>query len=168
MFTTTYRTISLLFGSTIIFIFLSFYVIKYKLLHDSQCPVPNQILPTVSTQALPKFFVRFFLRFFHVISLVLLTWNLFTAHPSASTTPCRNILIHGYCKFADKGCAFNHDAVSIIFFYTQHIIFTSNNVGIFLAAAIIGTCSISKVSNYWFINLLKRLLTYEFIVLRKN
>ncbi|KAG4301859.1 hypothetical protein PCK1_001835 [Pneumocystis canis] len=28
---------------------------------------------------------------------------------SASQTLCRNILIHGYCKFADKGCIFNHE-----------------------------------------------------------
>ncbi|KAG5519800.1 hypothetical protein PMAC_000073 [Pneumocystis sp. 'macacae'] len=27
----------------------------------------------------------------------------------ASQTLCRNILIHGYCKFADKGCIFNHE-----------------------------------------------------------
>lgn|SRR3990167_1557432 len=24
---------------------------------------------------------------------------------------CRNLLIHGYCKFQDKGCEFNHDIV---------------------------------------------------------
>ncbi|KTW27399.1 hypothetical protein T552_02378 [Pneumocystis carinii B80] len=28
---------------------------------------------------------------------------------SVSQTLCRNILIHGYCKFADKGCIFNHE-----------------------------------------------------------
>ncbi|CCJ30290.1 unnamed protein product [Pneumocystis jirovecii] len=28
---------------------------------------------------------------------------------SANQTLCRNILIHGYCKFADKGCIFNHE-----------------------------------------------------------
>lgn len=26
--------------------------------------------------------------------------------------PCRNVLIHGYCKFKDKGCEFNHDRSS--------------------------------------------------------
>lgn len=35
-------------------------------------------------------------------------------HPSASTTPCRNIVIHGYCKYMDKGCAFNHDSVRVL------------------------------------------------------
>ncbi|ODQ67761.1 hypothetical protein NADFUDRAFT_80926 [Nadsonia fulvescens var. elongata DSM 6958] len=32
--------------------------------------------------------------------------------PGALKTPlplCRNILIHGYCKYSDKGCMFNHD-----------------------------------------------------------
>lgn len=28
--------------------------------------------------------------------------------PNSNQTLCRNILIHGYCKFADKGCAFRH------------------------------------------------------------
>lgn len=28
---------------------------------------------------------------------------------STNQTVCRNILIHGYCKFADKGCIFNHE-----------------------------------------------------------
>ncbi|KAL0091718.1 hypothetical protein J3Q64DRAFT_1846468 [Phycomyces blakesleeanus] len=32
--------------------------------------------------------------------------------PKASTSakrPCRNVIIHGFCKFAGKGCEFNHD-----------------------------------------------------------
>ncbi|KAG4304319.1 hypothetical protein PORY_002294 [Pneumocystis oryctolagi] len=32
---------------------------------------------------------------------------------SASQTLCRNILIHGYCKFADKGCIFNHETYRV-------------------------------------------------------
>ncbi|KAF9895819.1 hypothetical protein BX616_008756, partial [Lobosporangium transversale] len=47
-----------------------------------------------------------------------------TPKPSASTTPstkpasvtnsnkartCRNIVIHGFCKYEGKGCEFNHD-----------------------------------------------------------
>ncbi|KAK9761988.1 PAB-dependent poly(A)-specific ribonuclease subunit 3, variant 2 [Basidiobolus ranarum] len=37
------------------------------------------------------------------------------APPSAPTTPssktrtCRNVIIHGYCKYEGKGCEFNHD-----------------------------------------------------------
>mmetsp|Transcript_23050 Transcript_23050/g.57729 ORF Transcript_23050/g.57729 Transcript_23050/m.57729 type:complete len:832 (-) Transcript_23050:130-2625(-) len=29
--------------------------------------------------------------------------------PPKSLRPCRNIAIHGFCKFAGKGCEFNHD-----------------------------------------------------------
>eukprot|EP01134_Creolimax_fragrantissima_P008087 CFRG8087T1 len=32
--------------------------------------------------------------------------------PSSSRKPCRNIALHGYCKFQDKGCVFNHDQSS--------------------------------------------------------
>uniref|UniRef100_A0A060T864 PAN2-PAN3 deadenylation complex subunit PAN3 n=1 Tax=Blastobotrys adeninivorans TaxID=409370 RepID=A0A060T864_BLAAD len=32
--------------------------------------------------------------------------------PSAVNTPCRNVLIHGFCKYADKGCVFRHDNLS--------------------------------------------------------
>lgn len=34
------------------------------------------------------------------------------APPNSNQTLCRNILIHGYCKFADKGCAFRHSTES--------------------------------------------------------
>ncbi|KAG0135307.1 hypothetical protein HOY82DRAFT_480335, partial [Tuber indicum] len=27
----------------------------------------------------------------------------------SSSTICRNITIYGYCRYQDKGCAFNHD-----------------------------------------------------------
>lgn len=32
---------------------------------------------------------------------------------SSSTTKrlCRNVIIHGFCKFQDKGCEFNHETV---------------------------------------------------------
>ncbi|GAN02516.1 poly(A)-specific ribonuclease [Mucor ambiguus] len=29
---------------------------------------------------------------------------------SSSKRTCRNVIIHGFCKFQDKGCEFNHDA----------------------------------------------------------
>lgn len=31
---------------------------------------------------------------------------------SSSKRTCRNIIIHGYCKYEGKGCEFNHDIVS--------------------------------------------------------
>lgn len=28
---------------------------------------------------------------------------------------CRNVIIHGFCKFEDKGCEFNHENVKYLF-----------------------------------------------------
>ncbi|PKC03691.1 hypothetical protein RhiirA5_363012 [Rhizophagus irregularis] len=31
---------------------------------------------------------------------------------NSKTRTCRNLIIHGYCKYEGKGCEFNHDLVS--------------------------------------------------------
>ncbi|KAL9556605.1 hypothetical protein PS6_002260 [Mucor atramentarius] len=33
---------------------------------------------------------------------------------SSSKRTCRNVIIHGFCKFQDKGCEFNHDTEKTI------------------------------------------------------
>lgn len=46
-----------------------------------------------------------------------------------SQKPCRNIEIYGYCKFAGKGCDYNHDLVRIHFLslpFSRRLISFSN------------------------------------------
>ncbi|KGK34953.1 hypothetical protein JL09_g5898, partial [Pichia kudriavzevii] len=35
-----------------------------------------------------------------------------TPYDWAKNIPCRNIQIHGFCKFEHKGCSYNHDLAS--------------------------------------------------------
>lgn len=32
---------------------------------------------------------------------------------------CRNVIIHGFCKYEGKGCEFNHDPVKLLFFFCK-------------------------------------------------
>ncbi|KAK9480634.1 hypothetical protein V1514DRAFT_325000 [Lipomyces japonicus] len=53
------------------------------------------------------FFFSFFLSFFSSCFLESLPPSIFPG--KQSQTLCRNILIHGYCKFENSGCIFRHD-----------------------------------------------------------
>ena len=47
----------------------------------------------------------------HFVDSYALAHPLAAAAASKNTKPCRNISIHGFCKFQGKGCEYNHDLV---------------------------------------------------------
>lgn len=47
----------------------------------------------------------------HLFGCSALAYPLAAAAASKNTKPCRNISIHGFCKFQGKGCEYNHDIV---------------------------------------------------------
>jgi hypothetical protein len=41
------------------------------------------------------------------------------SHVPKSQRPCRNIAQFGYCRFAGKGCEFNHDLVCFFTYFLR-------------------------------------------------